>query len=253
MNETMFDSIEPITLELKKDFSPDYLSGFYAENLDSVQSDKTKHVLKRTEKTIEDEIFNTLIHYDEVSMESFKAEITQESVKYTLLPVWFLTTRFQDEEYVFAMNGTSGKLIGDLPFDKTLYNKYLLIRVSIITAIIYTLFTIIQEAAMNKKTTLLTILITLLFITVSASNNYMISGEALSNDEIVEINDHLNTFKDKNNIYLYFDVNAQSNNPDFDALNQNDHTTLISIKTQDNAWVFMASKELSSKYSRRKQ
>ena len=143
MNETMFDSIEPITLELKKDFSPDYLSGFYAENLDSVQSDKTKHVLKRTEKTIEDEIFNTLIHYDEVSMESFKAEITQESVKYTLLPVWFLTTRFQDEEYVFAMNGTSGKLIGDLPFDKTLYNKYLLIRVSIITAIIYTLFTII--------------------------------------------------------------------------------------------------------------
>ena len=61
---------------------------------------------------------------------------------------------------------------------------------------------------MNKKTTLLTILITLLFITVSASNNYMISGEALSNDEIVEINDHLNTFKDKNNIYLYFDVNA---------------------------------------------
>ena len=143
MDETMLDSIEPFTLELKKEFSPDYLSGFYAENFDSVQSDKTKHVLKRTEKTIEDEIFKTLRHYDEVSMESFKAEITNESVKYALLPVWFLTTRFQDEEYIFAMNGTTGKLIGDLPFDKNLYTQYLLLRVMLITAIIYAFFTII--------------------------------------------------------------------------------------------------------------
>lgn len=143
MDETMLDSIEPFTLNLKKDFSPDYLSGFYAENFDSVQSDKTKHVLKRTEKTLEDEILKSYRHYDELSVENFNAKITDESVKYALLPVWFLTTRFQDEEYIFAMNGTTGKLIGDLPFDKNLYNKYLLIRVILITAVIYAFFTII--------------------------------------------------------------------------------------------------------------
>lgn len=105
---------------------------------------------------------------------------------------------------------------------------------------------------MNKKRTFIIFLITLLFITVSAFNNYVISDEVLSNDEIVEINDHLNVFKDKTNIDLYLDVSA-SDNTDFDILNQNDHTALISINTQDNTWVFMASKNLSNKYSRSKQ
>ena len=37
---------------------------------------------------------------------------------YALLPVWMLHTRWKEQNFLFAMNGQTGKLIGDLPVDK---------------------------------------------------------------------------------------------------------------------------------------
>ena len=37
---------------------------------------------------------------------------------YALLPVWMLHTRWKDNDFLFAMNGQTGRLIGDLPVDK---------------------------------------------------------------------------------------------------------------------------------------
>ena len=39
-------------------------------------------------------------------------------VKYALMPVWLLSTQWQGKNFLFAMNGKTGKLIGDLPIDK---------------------------------------------------------------------------------------------------------------------------------------
>ncbi len=39
-------------------------------------------------------------------------------MKYALLPVWMLHTKWQNQDYLFAMNGQTGKLIGDLPVSK---------------------------------------------------------------------------------------------------------------------------------------
>ena len=36
-------------------------------------------------------------------------------VDYALMPVWMLSTRWNDKSFLFAMNGQSGKLSGDLP------------------------------------------------------------------------------------------------------------------------------------------
>ena len=38
--------------------------------------------------------------------------------KYALYPVWILNTTWKDNKYVFAMNGQTGKFVGDLPVDK---------------------------------------------------------------------------------------------------------------------------------------
>ena len=45
--------------------------------------------------------------------------------KYALYPVWLLNTTYKDEKYTFAMNGQTGKFVGDLPCDKGLYKKWL--------------------------------------------------------------------------------------------------------------------------------
>ena len=44
--------------------------------------------------------------------------VTPGDVKYALLPVWLLSTQWNGNNYLFAMNGQTGKLIGDLPMDR---------------------------------------------------------------------------------------------------------------------------------------
>ena len=40
-------------------------------------------------------------------------------VSYAMVPVWILTTRYNDKPYTFMMNGQTGKVVGSLPYDAT--------------------------------------------------------------------------------------------------------------------------------------
>jgi hypothetical protein len=39
--------------------------------------------------------------------------------------VWLLTTKWQNQTFVFAVNGQTGKSAGDLPMDKAAFHKWL--------------------------------------------------------------------------------------------------------------------------------
>ena len=41
-----------------------------------------------------------------------------------LYPVWILTTRWKDQNYIFAMNGQTGKFVGNMPLDKGAYARW---------------------------------------------------------------------------------------------------------------------------------
>ena len=44
-----------------------------------------------------------------------------KEMKYALMPVWMLSTKWNKQNFLFAMNGQTGKFIGDLPIDKRKY------------------------------------------------------------------------------------------------------------------------------------
>ncbi len=48
---------------------------------------------------------------------------TNGSVHYALLPVWVVKVEYKDKIYRFAMNGQTGKLVGELPVDSGLFWK----------------------------------------------------------------------------------------------------------------------------------
>ncbi|HZJ75290.1 MAG TPA: hypothetical protein VFD25_01750, partial [Clostridia bacterium] len=77
-----------------------------------------------------------------VSGESYTAKNTD--IKYALLPVWMLNTMYKGTAYTFAMNGQTGKLVGNLPVDKGLYFKYLLGIGLSATAAIYAAATVLR-------------------------------------------------------------------------------------------------------------
>lgn len=56
--------------------------------------------------------------YSTVSTRSENVELRRGSVKYALFPVWMLNTKWKDKTFLFAMNGQTGKIVGDLPISK---------------------------------------------------------------------------------------------------------------------------------------
>ena len=53
--------------------------------------------------------------YDDVTQESINANSEVTGLSQALFPVWLLHTLYKDEDYLFAMNGQTGRFIGDLP------------------------------------------------------------------------------------------------------------------------------------------
>lgn len=53
-----------------------------------------------------------------MSCESCDVEKKWADPVYALMPVWMLGTTWEGQQFLFAMNGQTGRLVGDLPIDK---------------------------------------------------------------------------------------------------------------------------------------
>ena len=62
--------------------------------------------------------FYTLIDQEKANME------IKDQAKYALYPVWILNTTWKDKKYIFAMNGQTGKIVGDLPADNGAFWRF---------------------------------------------------------------------------------------------------------------------------------
>ncbi len=121
MPDAHMDAIEPFNYADLKSFSTAYLPGFMADKYDMSVEDCQQRANSRIEKSTEDAMSATIAGYTTVFPEHSEINLTKGEVKYALMPVWMLSTRWNDKTFLFAMNGQTGKLIGDLPVDKKLY------------------------------------------------------------------------------------------------------------------------------------
>ena len=116
MADDLMDSIEPYKLDQMKPFSLTYLPGFLAERFNVSSDEDLERVRQRVEQTTEKMTADTVKHDSIVSRnENVTVDFTEK--KYTLMPVWYLTTNWNGKLWSFAMNGQTGKFIGDLPID----------------------------------------------------------------------------------------------------------------------------------------
>ncbi|MBQ6442263.1 MAG: hypothetical protein IJJ13_06720 [Lachnospiraceae bacterium] len=114
MEDSLMDSVEPYKMDEMKPFSLTYLPGFLAERFDVAKEENEKRAHDRVKGTICDETQKT-VHHNEIVSKQEQVDFHEEKTGYALLPVWLLTTRWNEKEYKFAMNGQTGKMIGDLP------------------------------------------------------------------------------------------------------------------------------------------
>ena len=92
---------------------------------------------KRMKKSAEEVIADTVRGYTTVVPENSNVSMSGGKAQYALYPVWILNTTWKDTRYIFAMNGQTGKMTGDLPIDEKIYRKYLAGLTVVFTAIAY--------------------------------------------------------------------------------------------------------------------
>lgn len=144
MDDDLMESIEPYDFSEAVDFKTAYLSGFLADRYDVGMEDSRARACERIKASTEDVLRSTVNGYATVHKEAGTVSIGNGKTKYVLFPVWLLNTTWKDKKFTFAMNGQTGKFVGNLPVDKGLYVKYLLGGAAIFSVITFILLNVIM-------------------------------------------------------------------------------------------------------------
>ena len=118
MPDDHMDSIEPFDYAQLQPFSTAYLPGYLADKYDVSVDDSRDRADARCRETLAQALRDTVTGYGTCIPEHEDISLRRGKVHYALLPVWMLSTKWQGQDFLFAMNGQTGKLVGDLPTDR---------------------------------------------------------------------------------------------------------------------------------------
>lgn len=115
MPDDLMDSIEPYDYRDLKPFQTSYLPGYLADKYDVSLEECSKRADRRVEQTLYEELEGTVSGYDTCHRVNQYCELQRGTARYAMMPVWLLSTKWKDKNFLFAMNGQTGKMVGDLP------------------------------------------------------------------------------------------------------------------------------------------
>ena len=137
MADDLMESIEPYDFKDAVDFQTAYLAGYLADKYDVTAEESIDRANERVKKSTEQAFAETVIGYDTVVAENTSVQFHGGKAKYALYPVWLLNTTWNGNKYTFAMNGQTGKFVGDLPVDKATATRWTLVLAGAFTALTY--------------------------------------------------------------------------------------------------------------------
>lgn len=115
MDNTLMESLEPFDMTQAVDFQTAYLAGYLADKYDVTADESITRANERIKTSTENAFAQTVVGYNTVIPQTSSVRLHNSKVHYALLPVWILNTKYHGKEYMFAMNGQTGKFVGNLP------------------------------------------------------------------------------------------------------------------------------------------
>ena len=125
LDDTLMESIEPYTYSDAVDFKAAYLAGYFANKYDVDAEQSIDRANDRIKNSTQEAFRKTVTGYDSVKPTNTSIKLQGGQVRYALLPVWLLSTSWQERNFIFAMNGQTGKFVGDLPIDNAAFWSWL--------------------------------------------------------------------------------------------------------------------------------
>ncbi len=137
IEDSVMEAIEPFDYTKLRDFDMSYLSGFFADRYDVNKEEMYPRIHQRMFEN-NTAVVESSCSYSNMYNKEFKNNVLKIRWNYMLLPVWFMTYKYKDRIWEYAINGQTGKVSGELPID----NKKLL-RHQILTGLLIFLIIIV--------------------------------------------------------------------------------------------------------------
>lgn len=138
----IMNSIEPFDYNELKPFNYSYLSGFLSEKYDMTSDEVIKEAINRAKNSFIEEMKNDIRGYNTVIPTTNSINLNNTKKQYVLLPVWMLNVKYKDKIHTIAMNGQTGKMVGNIPVDvkKAIFMWILIFALSFAAGYIYYYF-----------------------------------------------------------------------------------------------------------------
>ena len=115
IDNKLLDQLCPYNFSEMESFSPAHLEGHLMEKNALAPEDVMTAAEKKAAKYMEDYIIQSISDYEDLNIQKKNFQIGKESSKFVLLPLWLVMYDYHNKEYIFAMNGQTGKIACEPP------------------------------------------------------------------------------------------------------------------------------------------
>ena len=118
MPDDLMDSIEPFDFSELVPFDHRYLAGYVADRFDYDPDDCLPRATTRVMNSADQLFRSTASEFASVQVTHRDLRLSDTAVKYVMLPVYLFNCKYGGKEYRYAVNGQTGKVVGELPISK---------------------------------------------------------------------------------------------------------------------------------------
>lgn len=168
LNNDLSNRLEPYYMNEAEDFDISYLSGFFADKYDVPYDAMLGKVQKKCSSFLKRDILSTCPGTNSIptkngqianyTISDEEEDYNLEDVAYAFLPAYFINLRYDNSQQLIMVNGQTGKVVGNVPFEKEHFALKLGIN-GLISCIIFCLISVLFTTHPKMMPTFLVLIV----------------------------------------------------------------------------------------------
>lgn len=145
IEDKIMESVEPFETKDETAFETYYLAGYLADRYDESVEQSKPRAVERCKNGVIEEFRRSIVGFDSVTYEDGSFTSTDGKIRYAMYPVWLMSCKWEDKIYQFAMNGQTGRFVGNFPIDKGKSVRFLIRSMLLCCAVALAIAWLIQK------------------------------------------------------------------------------------------------------------
>ena len=184
------EALEPYDSSEIVPFSEEYLTEFFAEKANVSSRDAEDRANERLHRTLEKDFSEDITEFENVSRDDASYGLSHKNSDCNLMPVWMMSLNYNGNLYRYAVNGQTGKVVGEIPISIKMRNLFFikaflltLIPTAAITFLTYFILSLFGKTFKNPELFISFILVAIPWISAliaTAKNLYAPKKPALT-------------------------------------------------------------------------